>query len=64
MNLECVHVSHIQYSQGSQTHGCKLAPDASHRKDQPMLQPKTAKIALFVFVVLTIGVLIGRFLPL
>jgi hypothetical protein len=28
-----------------------------------MFQPKTAKIALFVIVVLSMGVLIGRLLP-
>jgi hypothetical protein len=28
-----------------------------------MFQPRTAKIALFVLIVLAVGLLIGRFLP-
>lgn len=33
------------------------------RAKDAMFQPRTAKIALFVAVVLTVGMLIGRFLP-
>ena len=29
-----------------------------------MIQPETAKFALFTVIVLSVGVLIGRFLPL
>jgi hypothetical protein len=29
-----------------------------------MIQPKTGKFALFTLIVLSVGVLIGRFLPL